>query len=65
MRGGNCAIYGCSFLRTTEGVLIHKSNTGGKLLLQLLLVKVTMQKSHFSFKKKTLRKRDSSTCVFL
>ena len=32
----NFAIYGCSSSRTTLGVTIFRSNTGGKTLLQLL-----------------------------
>ena len=32
----NFAIYGCSSSRTTPGVTIFRSNTGGKTLLQLL-----------------------------
>ena len=40
MLGGNCAIHGWSFARTTPGVPLYESNAGGKTLFQLLLVKV-------------------------
>ena len=35
---GNCVIYGYSFLRATSGVSLYRSNNGGKMLLQLLIV---------------------------
>ena len=28
MPDGNCAMYGCSSLRTTPGISLYKSNTG-------------------------------------
>ena len=35
---GNCVICGYSFLRATSGVSLYRSNNGGKMLLQLLIV---------------------------